>query len=230
MVPSMLRVIFSWIALGTIANGQLKFEKLKDEVVAKPEGGVLRVEFPFKNDGDKPVTISRYDSGCGCLSGKLEGNKKTYAPDEKGVVHMEIDSTNLHGLVEKQLGIWVEGNGEQPAATLSVAITVPDLIKLEPKTLHWNLGEEPVAKTIVVTMNYSEPVRITGLSGTDPQFTEKFKVIEDGRKYEIEVTPSDTATGCLSNFRIETDCGISRLKTQIAFMNISATPGTSPKK
>jgi hypothetical protein len=226
----MLRIIFSWAALGMIASGQLKFEKLKDEVVAKPEGGILRVEFPFKNDGEKTVTISRYDSGCGCLSGKLEGNNKIYAPGEQGVVYMEIDSTNLHGVVEKQLGIWVEGDGDQPAATLSVAITVPDLIKLEPKTLHWNLGEDPVAKTIVVTMNYSEPVRIIGLSGTDPKFTEKFKVIEDGRKYEVEVTPSDTATGCLSNFRIETDCRISRLRTQIAFMSISATPGVNPEK
>ncbi|MDB6078201.1 MAG: hypothetical protein JWO82_1948 [Akkermansiaceae bacterium] len=220
----MLRVVLCWLAASLPGLCDLTFETTRKGVTAAPEGGILKVEFPFKNNGSEAVTISRYDSGCGCLTGRLDGNKTGYEPGESGKVMIEIDSTNLSGVVEKELGIWVKGKTDSPEAILKVGITVPELIQVEPRTLRWNAGEPLVAKSMIVTINSPEAIHVTGTSSDQQNFTRTVKVIEDGRKYEIAITPRDASQIGASAYRIETDCRIERLKTKVAFLAISGSP------
>src|SRR5690606_38524647 len=126
------------VCAGGLHAAGLEFAETLKEIHPKADAKTVSADFKFTNTGDKPVTISKYDAACSCMSVQISGGKLHYAPGESGVVRANFDMGNFAGTVDKTVALWLKGDREdQPSGQLTVRVHIPVLIELEPKTLNW---------------------------------------------------------------------------------------------
>lgn len=198
--------------------GELTFSEVTKDVRAAPDARTVTADFSFENKSGEDVTISRYEASCSCMSVQVQGGKLQYAPGEKGVIRALFDMGNFSGSVDKAVQVWLEGDSEsKPSIRLVTNVTIPVLVEVEPKTLRWDLGAKAEPRTLEVRMNHSEPIHVKSVSCSNPNFKLELKTVEDGKHYELEVTPLNTSSQGLGVIHIETDCPVSRQASQRAF-------------
>lgn len=215
----MKRAILFWCALAFMARGAaLDFPQILKEVHAPAEAKTVVVEFEFSNRTDKPVQVSRYDPTCSCMSVSIKDGKLRYAPGEAGVIRAEFDMGNFSGEVDKAVAVYLNDDPDgKPSVVLTTRVHIPVLIALEPKTQKWSIGGPAESKSIRVTMNHSKPIRILGVTSSSEAFKHEVKTLEEGKTYDLVLTPVATQSAALAIFRIETDCDISKHRSQQAF-------------
>jgi hypothetical protein len=209
-----------WLSLLAVSHAAgLSFKELVTDVSAPADAKSVTADFSFTNKSQKPVTIAKSDPGCSCLKVEISGGKLKYEPGESGTVRATFDLGNFSGTVDKVIGIWLDDDtGTTPTMQLTVRIHIPVLVALEPtKTLSWNVGDKAGPQTIQIRMAEGETIHVTGVKSSSPNFVCEIKTVEDGKKYDLVVTPQDTATSGMTVIRIETDCKIAKHKTQQAF-------------
>jgi len=211
--------IYLWLTLAGFSQAAgLEFTELHKEVNATADASTVTTDFNFKNTGDKPVTIAKTDPGCSCLKVEISGGKLKYAPGESGVVRTTFDMGNFSGTVDKMVALWIDSDPpDKPSMTLTVRVHIPVLVALEPKTVKWNLGGKPEPQTIQIRMAEGKTIHVTGVKSSSPAFKCEVKTVEEGKKYDLIVTPLDIDAPGISVFRIETDCEISKHRIQQAF-------------
>jgi hypothetical protein len=78
-------------------------------------------------------------------------------------------------------------------------------------------------------MNHSKPVRVTAVNCSSDIYAHQLRTIEEGKVYELDVTPRDTRSPVLGVLRIETDCDIPRHRIQQVFAVCRRpNPGEAP--
>ena len=102
-----LACVLAW-ALPLAAQAGLNFETTTLDVKADSGVAQLAVKFPFKNTGDKKVTIFSAESDCGCTTTGLE--KKEYEPGESGVITANFAVGDRVGPQSKQIRSHPEGS------------------------------------------------------------------------------------------------------------------------
>lgn len=215
----MIRLACLLLALTLSAHSAtLEFaEKLRD-VHAPADAKTVTTDFTFTNRSNKTVTISHYESTCSCMKVEISNAKLRYDPGESGIIRAEFDMGNFSGEVDKAIAIWLEGDKkDQPSITLTARVHIPVVIAIEPKTLKWPINGNAKPQSMRITMNDAKPIRITKISSSSENFRHELKTIEDGKSYELVVTPLDLSSPTLAIFRIDTDCTLSKHKTQQAF-------------
>ena len=215
----MKSILGLWLSLAAFVSAAgLEFEKLLVEVHAPADAKTVTADFKFTNKGDKPVTIAKTDPGCSCLSVQISGGKLKYGPGESGVVRTTFDMGNFSGAVDKSIALWIDDDpADKPSMKLDVRVHIPVLVALEPKTLKWNLGGKPEPQTIQIRMAEGKPIRVLAAKSSSAAFSCEVKTVEEGRKYELIVTPLEIGTPGIGVIRIETDCEISKHRVQQAF-------------
>ncbi|MEZ5303304.1 MAG: DUF1573 domain-containing protein [Verrucomicrobiales bacterium] len=195
----------------------LKFESSDQSKSAKPEDEEIDVQFQFINDGDQPVVIREVESTCGCL--KASADRKTYPPGEAGTIEATFKLGSFTGTQQKWVRIHTTNRVEP--YRLSLSVTIPDVVVMEPDLVQWQIGEKPVPQKIKVTVVQDDPVNITDISNTRPHnMTVEKKVIKEGREYELTLTPNTTDEPMLGVVRITTDCPILKHQRKLAFFSI----------
>ncbi len=211
--------IFIWLALAgfTLAGG-LEFTETLKQVNASADAATVTTEFTFTNKGDKPASITKSDSGCSCLKVEILGGKLKYAPGESGVVRTTFEMGNFSGTVDKMVAVWIDDDPvDKPSTQLTVRVNIPILVALEPKTLKWDLGAKADPQTIHIQMAEGNSIHVTGVTSSSEAFACELKTVDDGKKYDLIVTPQTMDVPGMAVIRIETDCAISKHRTQQAF-------------
>jgi hypothetical protein len=203
------------------AQAELATESEVIELKSKPEDESVSVEFVFFNKGNKPVRVLTIDSACSCLSASLD--KAVYAPGEKGVGKAEFKVSSFTGRHEKTVHVQTD-DPAQPEWIIHFALEVPEVVKIEPKTLQWWLGEEAVARTTRIMMTGVSPMNITNITSTREGVEFSWKEVQSGREYEVTVKPKSTADVMLGALKIETDSKIPKYQRQLAFFSIFRKP------
>lgn len=208
-----------WLALAACSQAAgLEFTDLNKEVNAEADVSTVTTDFNFKNTGEKPVTIAKTDPGCSCLKVEISGGKLKYAPGESGVVRTTFDMGNFSGTVDKMVALWIDDDpADKPSMKLTVRVHIPVLVALEPKTVKWNLGAKPDPQTIQIRMAEGKTIHVTGVKSSSPSFKCEVKALEEGKKYDLIVTPLEMDAPGISVFRIETDCAVLKHRIQQAF-------------
>jgi Protein of unknown function (DUF1573) len=209
-----------WLALAAFSQAAgLEFENLLQELKAPADATTVTADFKFTNKGNKPVTISKSDPGCSCIKVQISGGKLKYAPGESGVVRTTFEMGNFSGTVDKAVGIWLDdAAGDKPSLHLTVRVQIPVLVALEPtKTLSWDVGGKPEPKTIRIRMAEGQSIKVTGITCSPEAFSHEIKTVEEGKLYDLTVTPLSVEGPKMSIFRIETDCKIAKHRVQQAF-------------
>lgn len=206
-------------ALG--AQAELALEVPLIELKPKPEDESVSTTFVFHNNGKKPVTVLSIDSACSCLSADLD--KRVYQPGEKGVGKAEFKVSSFTGRHEKTVHVQTD-DPAQSQWVIPFVLEVPEVIKIEPKTLQWWVGDAVDAKTSRVIMTGPEPMTIKGITSTRENVEFSFKEITPGREYEITVKPKNTSDVMLGALKIETDSRIPKYQRQMAFFSVYRKP------
>ena len=208
------------------AAAALKFETPAIKVDADLNDKTVTRDFKFTNSGDKAVKITQADAGCSCLGVEVAEGKFSYAPGESGVLRATFEIGSFQGTVDKRINVWLEGDPEdKPSVSVVMSVHIPVMIKVEPKSLKWTVGDPAEPKLIDVTMDYKKPIHVTSVGTSNETFSAELITIEDGKHYQIKVTPGKgTAAAGLNIVRIETDADIERHRVQQAFAVISAAP------
>lgn len=133
-------LLLTWrVVLPSELRAELATESRVIELKPKPEDESVTTEFVFTNKGDKPVRVLTIDSACSCLSASLD--KAVYAPGEKGVGKAEFKVSSFTGRHEKTVHVQTD-DPAQPEWVIHFALEVPEVVKIEPKTLQWWLGKK----------------------------------------------------------------------------------------
>ncbi|MEX1049420.1 MAG: DUF1573 domain-containing protein [Akkermansiaceae bacterium] len=221
----MKQVLILWFVLTAITQAGLKFESLLLEVHAPADAETVTADFKFANQSGRPVSITKSDSGCSCLSVQISDGKLLYAPQEKGLVRATFAMGNFSGTVDKVIAIWLDQDpADQPSVKLTVRIHIPVLVALEPKTLRWSTGGDTGPQTLRVTMAQGEMIRILNVTSSSETFGVETTTVEEGKIYDLIVTPSATDAPVLGILRIETDGKLPKHRMQQAFAVISKQP------
>ena len=199
-------------------SAQLEFEK--KSLHLKAEFGQLEIpaKFRFQNASDKPVTITKIQTSCGCL--KALSNAEIYQHGEEGTIEVVFSTAGRKGIEEKVVTVSTDSQTE-PTARLTVSVEIPTPIQIEPEMTSWSMGEKPTPKTVTLTILQPTPIKVTKASSSRKAISVSTKVIEEGRKYEFQLTPLSTEKRQLGFVHIETDSGQSDLKRILFFFKIS---------
>ena len=203
----MRALLICWIAccLPLVASS-LKFEESTKEITVTNDQKSLSVDFPFKNEGSGDVVIEKHESDCPCAAVGVKDSKLTYKPGESGIIRIVFDLGKVPETADKFVSIYLKGDrADRPSVKLTTRITVPVFVEIEPKSVVWEVGDKPEPKTVTVTMKDSEPVKILSLTSSDPRFKAELKAVEEGKKYEVTITPASTGGVGMGMLRIETD-------------------------
>jgi len=84
------------------------------------EGGVLKINYRFKNIGAKPLVIQKVQPGCGCTVADYP--KQPIAPGEEGEITAEFDTKGREGVQKKN--ITVQANTREQSYILYFDVTV----------------------------------------------------------------------------------------------------------
>lgn len=220
------------VAMMAVAQAAgLDFPQTLKEIHAPADAKVVSADFEFTNHTDKPVRIVKYDAACSCMAIKVKDSKLRYAPGESGVLRADFEMGNFSGTVDKVVALWIDDDpADKPSVKLTVRVHIPVLVSLEPKTLKWDLNGAAEAQTIRITMNHDSPIRVTSVNSSSEAFRHELKTIEEGKSYEVIVTPTEIGSPGLGIIRIETDCPLERHRLQQAFAVIrKPVPGQAAK-
>jgi hypothetical protein len=206
------------LGCASVWAGPLVFDATVKDAHLTPAEQSVTTDFHFENQSDKVAVIQRYDASCSCMKVTIQGGKLRYLPGEKGTIRTLFDMGNFSGVVDKSVTVYVDDDPEDsPSLVLTTRVHIPVLVSLEPKTVHWTVGEEAKEKIIRVTMNHTEPIHILRMTGTADRIRSELRTIEKGKTYEIALQPTDTKTPLLGILRMETDCSLERHRVQQAF-------------
>lgn len=174
--------------VSTTALGQLAFQSETLEFTERAETESIRAVFPFRNDGDSPVTIAQVRTSCGCTTAKL--SKMTYEPGETGEIEVMFKFGIRTGQQRKQILVQY-ADAKFPDQKLTLKVYIKETVEIEPKLVYWRLGSEPVTRTMRVKIEPESGVRIAEIKSTSPAFAVSSKPEGDNR-YVISVTPRST--------------------------------------
>jgi len=198
--------------------GGLQFPDLLKEIHADPEAATVTADFPFTNSSDKTVAIANSDPGCSCLKVEVDGGKLKYAPGESGLIRATFDMGNSSGTIDKDIALWIDDDPtDKPSVKLTVRVHIPVLVNLEPKTVKWEIGGKADPQTIHIQMAREKPIRVLSVKSSSDAFSFEVKAVEEGKRYDLVVTPRNMNNSGLSVFRIETDCKLPKHRLQQAF-------------
>jgi hypothetical protein len=201
-----------------LSAGTLTFDQTEKEINAGIDAKTVTVDFTFKNQSGEDVIIEKYDAACTCINAQIKGGKLAYKDGESGVIRAAFDMGLFSGTNDKSIAVWLKGDPEQkPSIVLNAKINIPVLVEVEPKSLIWEVGAKAEPKTVTITMKHSEPIRVKAVSGADARFQYELKTIEEGKKYEVVVTPASTEKVGMGVIHIETDCPIQRHRSHRIF-------------
>ena len=198
----------------------MKLDVERVDVKPKPEDETASVEFSFKNNGTKPVTILGLESGCHCLSASLD--KRTYLAGEAGKGKAEFKIGSFVGQHEKVITVTTD-DPQQEEWIIPFLVDIPEVVSIEPKNVQWWLNEEAAPKPITVKMT-GEPMKITQITSTRESVDFTWKEVTPGKEYTITVTPKSTAEVVIGALKIETDSKIPKYARQLAFFSIVRQP------
>ena len=203
----MRALLICWIAgcLPLLA-GTLKFEQSNKQITVANDQKSATVDFPFKNESTEDVVIEKNASDCPCAAVGVKDSKLAYKPGETGTIRIVFNLGKVPETADKLVSIYLKGDAEDhPSIKLTTRIVVPVIVELEPRSVTWDLGDKPEPKTVTVTINDSEPVKILSLTSSDPNFKQELKTIEEGKKYEVVITPTSTGEPGMGVLQVETD-------------------------
>jgi len=152
----------------TPSHAQLTWEQREVAQQATAFDLTKQFVFPFRNDGDHPVTITSLTSSCGCTTATLETDR--YAPGDGGAITATFDIGDRRGPQTKTLTVRTD-DPRSPVIKLVVKLDIAQVIELKPRLLLWRKGEARTPKTVEIVVHRPDLLTLQPLKTPTPPFT-----------------------------------------------------------
>lgn len=211
LMPGRGRLFLAWVALGVCGPvwGGFQWERRTIEIPVSAVATNAVGRFSFKNIGQQTVTITSVDTGCGCMVAGLE--KKTWRPGEEGVLAIHFAFGDRVGKQEKDVLVQTD-DPAQATTTLTLRVAIPDPLKITPRSVFWQTGDAPAAKTIEIEVLTKAGLGVVRAQSGDPRIRVDLKAGRSRGTWQLVVTPTDTSTPTSALIRIETDSTLDKAK------------------
>ncbi len=196
--------------------GDLVFTPVSQVIRADPGQKSVDVIFSVENVGAAPLRITRLESGCECLSVSIDHDPIPVR--SSATITGVFDIEQLRGSAEKMITVVTEQQARPLFLTTRIEVEPIYLIE-EPMTT-WTLGSKPDTKTVVFRVVRKEPVHVLSAESKRAEVACEQVELENGRRYELKLTPKSTDSSVLGIVRIETDCEIEAYARPLAYFSI----------
>ena len=185
--------------------GALVWEKSDAQIVVDgPDQPSVRTDFAFRNAGNRPVTVVKLTTSCGCTTADLE--KKTYAPGESGKVAVAVATGGHTGKQERFVTLSTDEPPPDDVPTrLTVRLNIREYVSIEPRMVFWAPGDAGVERTITCTAGTTRSVTIERLEAAHPDFAIRIEAVEPGREYRIHLKPVSGGRAAAVVLKLVTD-------------------------
>ena len=192
-MKTFITLLFSCAMLASIQAASLTFDNNRIVHEATLDETEYTAKFPFTNTGDTPVKILEVNSSCGCTTAMP--SKTVFNPGESGEISATFDYGQREGKQIKSIRIETDEESD-PRVFLTLEVNIPTALNVSPSVVMWNrsatTGFEPKEVTIVSSL--AEPVEITEVVASSDNFIHEVKVLDEGRKFALAVTPQNIPT------------------------------------
>lgn len=107
----------------------LAWERQLAEASAQPGQKVVHATFPFRNAGDRVVTITSVETSCHCT--RAETSKRSYGPGESDAVSVDFTVGGWTGVVDKEVTVTTDGAEAKPVV-LTLRVTILEAAAAKP--------------------------------------------------------------------------------------------------
>ena len=209
-------LLFSYLALSLPAFSALVFDQPTIEIPPNPSLTEWVADYPFKNTGNKTVTIKDIRTCCECTAAKVE--KKTFAPDESGKVSLLFKTEGKSGIQQKHAVITTD-DGAQPSVIYLKGMipTIWDYVTVSSQTLRWEKGEKRIVKKIVIKILQGSNLQVTNAVINNNEFQIKrndsisgvveYEILPPSRKNKSAILNLQTDFSSPFNKSIEINLG-----------------------
>jgi len=170
------------------------------EFGSKNNAESVKHTFTVKNDGAGVLNISNVKPACGCTIANI--SSKILQPGESATIDANLSLKGRRGLQTKTITV-NSNDPTTPAFRLTLKGTAVSAVNLSPTSVYvGNLGQgESATKTVTISNNDTNALNITSVKAQNNSVTLNLKTIEEGQKYELDVTTSSTLPiGRISDF------------------------------
>jgi hypothetical protein len=167
-------------------------------IKAAPLQRTAEATFEFTNTGAKPVTITSVDTSCDCLEARPSA--KTFAPGAHGTIDAHFNLGGAYGTLRRMIIVSTD-EGSSPTA-LSIALEVPEIAQLTPRSVEWKLGGPGGEQTVEVVVVAGVQLAINDVQPTSDAFAHRLETVEAGRRYRLHLSPRDPAKPANAAFRL----------------------------
>ena len=225
MIPRTRLILFLSLLVARTAFAEMVFEKTVVEIDVKPGENEVIASFPFEIKGEEE-TIVGSEVFCTCVGKpRVEplnpdrSAKLNWKVGEKGVIKLKMETAQFLGTVEKGAALKLLGRAEP--ITLMIRVNIPELIRVEPTNLKWDLGGAADEKVAKITIKHDQPIKILEHVGRNTEiFPYRLVTSREGWEYEVRVTPSSTAKAGLGMISLRTDSEHPRFKRAAVYATV----------
>jgi hypothetical protein len=197
-------------------SGGLVFSPQFQEIEANPGDNSVVVFFTVENTTGEGIKVASIRSGCTCLDVTID--KDPIPAGEKAIITGEFDISELRGRSIKSIS--VKPDRKSRPVVLSTSIQIEEIYTLTESLTTWKVGDKPETKRVEFRVLRDEPIRILSAESQREEVTCEIEVIEEGRAYDLKLTPNSTDGSLLGIVRIESDCELENYARPLAYYAI----------
>ena len=187
------------LAAMTEKGPKIRFDEKDFDFGVAEEGENVEHVFTFRNVGDKPLSIHKVRTSCGCTGALISSEE--VQPGEKGEIKATFRTKGFQGSVKKSLT--VESNDpENNLVRITLKGKVSSEVTVEPRYLNWrtvNPGEPPEPLKLTIKLRDGKDLRIHEVrSESESVILKKEKENQEEAVYSVmlsENPPTGRLTG-----------------------------------
>jgi hypothetical protein len=161
-------LLATWLAMITSGKADIRWLDRTASIEAHFSDKSADAKYTFLNSGDKPVTITKIQTSCGCTS--ATSNKKTYQAGEKGSIEVQFTIGERTGLQHKLIDVYTDDQSA-PLTVLQLDVNIPELVQARPVFLNWQKSESLAAKSVEITPAKGFTINQVKVASTNAEFT-----------------------------------------------------------
>lgn len=196
--------------------GDLVFKPVFQAYEADAGQKIVEVYFNVENKAGEALEIEKLTSTCECLSVTID--KNPIPAGESAVITGVFDTEKLHGKSERKINVFTDQ--QQRPVFLTTRIETREIYKIEKPMTNWKIGEAPDPKIVQFRVLREKPIRVLSAESKRKEVSCEIVTLEEGRAYDLKLTPESTENSLLGIVRIETDCEIESYARPLAYFAI----------
>jgi hypothetical protein len=192
-------LVAAMLGLASAARSELVWEQTQLELHPAIGDETAVGHFKYQNKGNKQIAIKSVTTSCGCTAASA---KQSADPGEKGEVTATFKIGDRVGAQLKSINV-VTDDPAHPTTVLTLKVTIPTLLELQPTFVYWQSGEEPKPKTIVAKAGAGVAIKSLDVVSSLPDFTAKVEPGKTKGEFRINIEPRQTTQALAATLTIK---------------------------